>query len=199
MFYERALSVRQQLEKQIETLQIKIKELPSGKLICSRNGKYVKWYISDGKNLVYLPKQEWNLAQQLAIKKYYLLQLGSLSQEKKAVESYIKKHESHSFQKENNLFQIPGYRELILEQFNPDSKELSDWQKTPYEKNPSHPENLIYQTCTGDFVRSKSEVIITEALLKNKIPFRYECALQLKRKVIYPDFTIRHPETGEIL
>lgn len=34
-------------------------------------------------------------------------------------------------------------------------------------------------------------------LYTNKIPFRYECALHLGETVIYPDFTIRHPQTGE--
>lgn len=32
----------------------------------------------------------------------------------------------------------------------------------------------------------------------NKIPFRYECSLQLGDVTIFPDFTIRHPKTGEI-
>ena len=35
-------------------------------------------------------------------------------------------------------------------------------------------------------------------LFVNKIPFRYECELQLGEIFIYPDFTIRHPKTGEI-
>lgn len=35
------------------------------------------------------------------------------------------------------------------------------------------------------------------ALFSNKIPFRYECALILGTTAIYPDFTIRHPKTGE--
>ena len=35
------------------------------------------------------------------------------------------------------------------------------------------------------------------ALTQNNIPFRYECALQLGETTIYPDFTIRHPRTGE--
>ncbi len=35
-------------------------------------------------------------------------------------------------------------------------------------------------------------------LYTHKIPFRYECALSLNHVVIYPDFTIRHPITGQI-
>lgn len=40
--------------------------------------------------------------------------------------------------------------------------------------------------------------MIDMLLHTNKIPFRYECALQLGELTIYPDFTIRHPKTGQI-
>lgn len=46
-------------------------------------------------------------------------------------------------------------------------------------------------------VRSKSEVMIDMILFQNKIPFRYEAPLQLGDTTIYPDFTIRHPHTGD--
>lgn len=36
------------------------------------------------------------------------------------------------------------------------------------------------------------------ALHVKGIPFRYECALPLGDTIVYPDFTIRHPVTGEI-
>ena len=35
-------------------------------------------------------------------------------------------------------------------------------------------------------------------LYKNKIPFRYECLLQIGSISVFPDFTIRHPNTGNI-
>ena len=34
-------------------------------------------------------------------------------------------------------------------------------------------------------------------LTKYGIPFRYECALELGNRVIYPDFTLLHPKTGK--
>ena len=34
-------------------------------------------------------------------------------------------------------------------------------------------------------------------LYTNKIPFRYESPLQLNHITVYPDFTIRHPATGQ--
>ena len=47
-------------------------------------------------------------------------------------------------------------------------------------------------------VRSKSEAMIAHFLYINKIPFQYEAALSLNQLTIYPDFTIRHPFTGEM-
>ena len=35
-------------------------------------------------------------------------------------------------------------------------------------------------------------------LYRNKIPFRYECLLELGDISIFPDFTIRHPVTGQV-
>lgn len=32
----------------------------------------------------------------------------------------------------------------------------------------------------------------------NQIPFRYECSLTLGETTLFPDFTIRHPQTGDI-
>ena len=39
--------------------------------------------------------------------------------------------------------------------------------------------------------------MISHFLYTNRIPFRYECALNLDTTTLYPDFTIRHPSTGE--
>ena len=56
---------------------------------------------------------------------------------------------------------------------------------------------LIHKTLRGELVRSKSEVIIADTLFTYKIPFRYECHLDLNGVIVYPDFTILHPETME--
>ena len=59
-------------------------------------------------------------------------------------------------------------------------------------------EQLLHPIFNGQKVRSKSEAIIATMLHVNKIPFHYEEALHLGKRVIYPDFTIRHPVTGQI-
>ena len=69
----------------------------------------------------------------------------------------------------------------------------------PYKRNPYHPEHLIIKASSGNIVRSKSEALIDMVLYTNQIPFRYECELELGGEILYPDFTIRHPETGKII
>lgn len=69
------IKLSKSLEKKINNLSKQIKQCPEGKLICARNSKWIKWYISDGKTLTYLPKSERKLAEKLAKKEYLTEQL----------------------------------------------------------------------------------------------------------------------------
>ena len=60
------------------------------------------------------------------------------------------------------------------------------------------PDGLIYLTESGIHVRSKSELIIANALSTNNIPFHYEAALVLGGICKYPDFTINRPSDGKL-
>lgn len=60
----------------------------------------------------------------------------------------------------------------------------------PYEKSSYRPEGLIHSTERGDFVRSKSEVLIANMLYSRNIPYRYEEVLHLGHTTIVPDFTV---------
>ena len=53
-------------------------------------------------------------------------------------------------------------------------------------------------TAKGHSVRSKSELLIADALFYHGIRYEYEKELILSGRTIYPDFTIRHPQTGKI-
>lgn len=133
---------------------------------------------------------------QLARKKYLTLKLEDIKNEKHALDYYLKHHRP-SAKADELLSTHSGYQKLLAPQFTPLSTELSLWMNSPYECNPSHPERLIYKSTSGNMVRSKSEMMIDMLLLQYQIPFRYECALVLENTILYPDFTIRHPTTGE--
>lgn len=194
--YTQMLSEYKRLETQIENLMKQLNNLPSGTLNCSRNGRHYKWYQSEEGTNTYIPKENRLLAEQLASKKYLSLILEDLSQEKRAVQFYLDHHSA--IPKSLKLLKNPEFNSLLAPYFAPLSQELAEWMNSSYERNSQHPEHLIHKSSSGNLVRSKSEAIIDMLLYINKIPFRYECVLQLGETTLFPDFTIRHPRTGEI-
>lgn len=187
----------QRLKKQIKILESQIKELPEGKLICAHNENRWKWYCSDGHKSVYIPKKEQLFAEKLAAKKYLSLLCEDLRQEKNAIDYYLRHHKNSKA--EEFLINESEYKNLLSANFKSQSQELIDWINSPYESCNKYPEKRIYKTASGNMVRSKSEVLIDMALYTNNIAFRYECELSLGELSVYPDFTIKHPESGKIL
>lgn len=96
------------------------------------------------------------------------------------------------------LSESSPYRELLSSFFHTFSNELQMWIDANFQTNLSHPDHLIHKTLSNHMVRSKSEVIIANSLFTHKIPYRYECALDLDDLIFYPDFTILHPSTKKI-
>ncbi len=197
MLQDRILAERKRLEAQIHSLKEQIAQLPDGKIICAHNGSQCKWYRSDGKNKTYIPKKNRVLAQQLAVKKYLTLQLEESQQELRAVDFYLRHHNS-SEPTSQQLLTSKDYQEILAPYFLPESERYIEWMNAPYDRNPIAPERLVHKTSFGLRVRSKSESLIATLLHTKGIPFRYECALQLGAVVVYPDFTILHPVTGKI-
>lgn len=170
--------------------------MPEGKLVCCHHGNRSKWYQSDGCTKVYIPRQNTSLAMQLARKKYLTLKLEDLENEKRALDFYLRHHAPTG--KADLLLTTPSeYQKLLAPQFTSFSDDISHWLESPYEQNPSHPERLIYKSSSGHLLRSKSEMMIDTLLYQHQIPLRYECAMTLGDAVLYPDFTIRHPQTGK--
>lgn len=138
MIYEKMCSEHQRLEQEITSIQKKICELPEGKLICTRNGNYIKWYRGDGHHHTYLPKKNQKLAEQLAAKKYLSMRLEELQQEQKAIAYYLRHHTDGSKGSELLLSDKSIYSELLTPYFTPDSLELQNWVNQPYEHNPNY-------------------------------------------------------------
>jgi len=186
------------LEEKRNDIQKQLKKLPEGKLVLCANGKYREsWFWSDGHTKEYIKKKDRKLAEKLAYKKFLTLQLEEIKQEMRAINFYLKHHQRIS-KSSQLLSDSIEFQELLSSYFIPHNQELNNWMHASYEKNKSYTEQLIHKTCTGEYVRSKTEAFIYTCLCKKQIPFRYECELKLGAATFYPDFTIRHPRTGEI-
>ena len=196
MLYHQMLREKETLENRERSVRERLQTYPAGKLIYSQNGKHKKWYVSCEGTKTYIPSKNRETAAAMAEKKYYEAMLEDILQEKAALQNYLNLC-CKDTTKQEKLLTVSAYRELLIKTFTTDNKKLKEWMQADYEKCPKYPEQLIHPVFDGQKVRSKSEAIIAAMLHLNKIPFHYEEALHLGKKVIYPDFTIRHPVTGQ--
>ena len=201
-------SEKRRLLKEKRRLEKLISRSPEGDLIYStsrsKGKQYYKWFVSKSqgskKVRVYIPQSDRRLAQALARKHLYQKKLEDTLRELDALDAYLKKHRADSDIK--RLVELPAIGALLA-QDDPAlpvsmDQELYKWMHAKYERNPKHPEHLTVKTVDGNYVRSKSEALIYMLLLNYNIAFRYECRLDVGGYIYYPDFTIRHPVTGEI-
>lgn len=189
---------RQLLSAQLSSLKEKVDELPAGTLIYSRSPNHTKWYISNGSKPIYIPKREHSTAEQLAVRKFYEYQIEEITYQLKLLDQFLEKLQHHPTKSTELLKESSYYHELLQKSFSVNQFNPSQWENQIYQHNPNHQENLIHNCHAGHLVRSKSEVIIANALYINKIPYRYECQLILNDITLYPDFTILHPKTHKI-
>lgn len=74
----------------------------------------------------------------------------------------------------------------------------NNWGEQEYERNRKYPETLVHRTMKGDFVRSKSEVIIANSLFMKGLQYRSEELTKVGKYVFAPDFKILVPSTNQI-
>lgn len=182
------------LQEEEERLATRLAAAQTGEHIYIRMyGTAAKWYVIKDGTRTYLPKSEQKKAIRLAKLAWCQARLAEVRAEIKACEHYLKAFRGSTTHLQD-LMENPGFCQLIGAA-SPDSEE---WKKSPFQANPTHPENLQCLTSSGLKVRSKSEVLIATALEKYAIPFRYECRLDTPEGPFYPDFTIRHPKNGRL-
>ena len=199
-FFNFSTKYYQQLEKEIIELETIIADSPSGTLKIHKNGNSYKWYKqnANGKRK-YLSKSSEPLAIALAVKAYATKRLAFLKREKPAIFAYLKRMEKTIDHSQALLTDSPEYSRLIMLGDVYNNEDIYKWAKDDYERNDSHPEHLNVKTVNGLYVRSKSEAFIALELASSRIPFRYECKLEFDDIVLYPDFTIKSPITGETI
>lgn len=198
MFNEQIEREQKSVSNQITDIKARLVGMPEGKLICTKNREWYKWYVREGEKLTYLSSSERTLAEALAQKAYLLVRLEELENKRKYLDRLGNSYLRYTKSTENFLEKHPGIRQLLKLSKPNLSEELQEWANAEYKRNTGFPENLKFGTPWGEVFRSKSESMIAKSLRERGIPYRYECALKLGDETVYPDFTIRHPRTGRI-
>lgn len=130
----------------------------------------------------------------MVYKKLLTAKLSDYEKEAYALSLYLNHHSSFD-STEKIVKQIPNIEKYISNKFSLIDEDLRLWTEEPFLSNPSFPEGLVHKSISGHILRSKSEVMIDMLLYTKQIPFRYEAPLELDGYTIYPDFTIKHPQT----
>lgn len=76
---------------------------------------------------------------------------------------------------------------------------LENWGRQEYHRSKKRSENLTHITAKGDCVRSKSEVIIANAIRARGLVYRYEELTDIGGYMKAPDFKIIHPVIHRII
>ena len=199
----------QELKTTIESIESKCKEAPKGALRISRlkNGKirYYHTYVEDAtgdRHDKYISKKkDSSLIEQLAQKRY-LNALKPVLEKELGILQYMKEHYRPT-SKEKVFEAMAIERKAVVKPYFLSAEEsYIRWKSEIGQVCEAYPEYLRYETNRGEFVRSKSELIIANLLYEKKenLHYRYEEALELKRSniVVHPDFTIMSRKTGKI-
>ena len=190
------LQEKSRLEKRIQRLEKSLQQAPEGTFYTVTRGKNIQWYSCiDGKR-VYIRKKDREKAKRLALKQYYRFLLNEMKKDLQAASSYLRLCSNFDF----NVYleDHPEIRELIY-QGRTRIQKVRDWEKEPYEHS-AITGKYQYKTLKGDLVKSLTEKNIADALFVRGIPYRYECRMVLSTgsHVVYPDFVIMDPATGNI-
>lgn len=185
------------------------KNAPKGCLKYQRKGRktyfYHQFWDENSKSWKrkYIKKENSLLMKELAQKHYYTEIYGVINRNVSALKDLIQKYHPENVQE--TYEDLSDVRKKLIEPLVISEEErIRQWNLEQYVSNSFHPENLRFETEQGDFVRSKSEVIIANILFQHKkdILYKYEKPLEVlvdrKIKTIYPDFTIMNIHTGKI-
>lgn len=206
MLFNSRECVERDLNLQKNTLkryQEQLKKLPRGNLYASER-KGVRYYTKvtnyrGKKRSEYLGK-ETNLQVQLLQKKYYLRKaIQAMESNIPMMEKFLANYKPI----DPNVLQrtFPrAYQNLPQSCFDEAGVfDLSRWGSEPYEKSTYKSENLLNSTKKGDKVRSKSEVIIANAVAARGLEYRYEEVTYINGYKKAPDFKVIDPRTGAII
>lgn len=187
---------QQQIQTEIHALEKRLKKYPPGEIVFYKNAKYFSPFYLHNNIREYLPKSKRALITQLVEKSYWYARIEDLQNHLSLLKLQSELNTT-SFSHTERLLDDPCFAPYLSSLFSL-SDELSAWASEDFPSDPPFPEKRIHNTAANIKVRSKSEVLITNALYTHQIPFRYECMITLGFHKLHPDFTIRHPATGKI-
>ena len=190
---EKLVEYLNELTAASDELQKSVEKSKEGSLHVVMRGDYCMYYHrknSKDKSGTYIKKRNMDVAKALAQKDYDIAVLKEIEAEKKMIERFLQRFDEAKMGK---LFseEILSRKRLINPIAMSDEDYINLWNNIEYEKKPICEGTEEYMTENGECVRSKSEILIANALKQNGIPYRYEYPFSLfDGRVRHPDFCV---------
>ncbi|MCR4673681.1 MAG: hypothetical protein K5675_01625 [Lachnospiraceae bacterium] len=206
--YRELEQVKQQYELILVKLEDSLQNAPPGNMLKEKkyhHEYYTKQYKDkDGKCIrEYISKKDKKTLKQLGQKKYDQLFIKSIRKNLMLIDKFLEGYDLDF--RERGYEKIGELKDIPLELYEDNRIAiLEKWMTEEIQENSYNDELKIFETDKKEMVRSKSEVIIANALnqYSDKLLYKYERPLEVKisgfKKIIYPDFTTLNIESGEI-
>ena len=175
-----------QLQATLRKIRETQKGMPQGHLRVAQKGNKRPWFYHytspDDLTGKYIRKKDIEFAKALAQKGYNNTLLEQLQKETTALQEYLT--QSQNGRAIPKLYEslCPARQTLITPATLTDEQYIAQWKNVIWQGRPITPDTPTYDTANGEQVRSKSEVIIADALRRHGIPYRYEYPIELLKK-----------------
>ena len=164
------------LESRIELIRKRYKTAPEGSLrIVNKWNKhqyYHKINLGDTEGK-YIPRKDRPLAARLAQKDYDKKLLDALTNQQKALQRFIKDYDPDAAQQVYEKLTDPR-KALVTPEFLSDEEFIRQFLSQPYTRLGFKSTDPEFYTDNGERVRSKSEILIANAMFRNKVPYLCE-------------------------
>ena len=147
----------------------------------------------------YLAAGKLSIAKQVATYEYLNKTLFLIDRELKQIERLIK-HLCEANPESYYSTLCKGRQNLITPIRLTDEQFVEAWLAEPYESGSFSMQDPEFYTEKNERVRSKSEILIANAMCRLNVPYKYECPLYLEGLgVIHPDFTALNVKRRKVL
>ena len=193
------LKYRHETEKRLNRLKYKGEPQYRVRIAAGKNQIYVKAPGSNSKEK-YISKHNIEKAEQIATYDYLIETLKRIDIELTQIDKALKIYDKPSPEDYYSTL-CPARQNLINPIIPTDAQFVENWLSQPYESKPfDENDETDFRTVKDERVRSKSEILIANALERKQVPYKYECPIFFNETgLIHPDFTALNVKKRKIV
>ena len=168
----------------------KLRNIPDESIWTSSKGSFHQYYRKDQKSgkRIYLGREKLDEIRLIVQKEYEQKVNNEVHSQIKRLERFLNNSDV------NTVIDIyenasSGKKNLITPIIMPDEEYIEKWFKANLASQNPYPAKATFETMNGELVKSKSEKIIADTMIREGIPYVYEPRLVLDGRISkYPDF-----------